>query len=139
MLTRLPRAKFSPLSLVLLIALVFVLHVASAFAAPGDLIGKTLTRIPGGDNYLTRALVQADGKVIVVGASRFGTMQYQITRYNADGSLDAGFATNGTILEPLGPGNGEAWAVALQPDGKILVAGNMRSDRDKFGVARFDA
>src|SRR4051794_31869577 len=90
---------------VLAIAFLTILAVPFAFAAGGTLIGKTFTRVPGGDNFLTRALVQPDGKIVVVGAARFGTMQYEITRYNADGTLDSGFATNGTILEPLGPGD----------------------------------
>ena len=118
--------------------LALVLAASQAAHAGGALIGKTLTRIPGGDNYATRALVQPDGKVIVVGAVRFGTMQFQITRYNADGTLDSGFATNGTILEPLGSGDAEAWAVALQSDGKIVTAGHVRSGLDRFGIARFN-
>src|SRR5512140_3340020 len=100
------QALFSLLALLLLAG-------QAALAAGGDLVGKTLTRIPGGDNYALRALVQPDGKIVVVGAAHFGSFQYQITRYNLDGTLDATFATNGTILEPLGPGDGEAWAVAL--------------------------
>src|SRR4051812_37317373 len=102
--------------------LALLLLAAHASFAGGAFIGKTLTRIPGGDNFGTRALVQPDGKVIVVGAARLGTMQFQVTRYNGDGTLDTGFAAQGTILEPLGSGDAEAWAVALQADGKIVVA-----------------
>ncbi|HET9579460.1 MAG TPA: hypothetical protein VFP44_16635 [Usitatibacter sp.] len=120
-----------------LMALLF-LAASSAFAAGGVLLGKTLTRIPGGDNFANRAVVQPDGKVVIAGAAHFGSRQYQITRYNADGSLDAPFGISGTILEPLGAGDGAAWAIALQPDGKIVVAGNVRSDKDRFGLARFN-
>jgi uncharacterized delta-60 repeat protein len=111
----------------------------AAHAAGGTLVGKTLTRVPGGNNFANRAIVQPDGKILIAGGARFGTLQYQITRYNADGTLDTGFANGGTILEPLGPGNGQAFAILLQPDGKIVVAGDVTSDRDKFGIARFNA
>ena len=110
----------------------------AAQAAGGTLIGKTLTRVPGGNNFANRAVVQPDGKIIIAGGARFGTMQYQITRYNTDGTIDTTFANAGTVLEPLGPGNGQAFAVALQADGKVVVAGDVTSDRNKFGIARFN-
>ncbi len=43
-----------------------------------------------------------------------------------DGGLDATFGTGGKVTTPVATGNNsdEAYAVAVQPDGKILVAGN---------------
>jgi len=110
----------------------------AAHAAAGTLIGKTLTRVPGGNNFANRAVVQPDGKILIAGGARFGTMQYQITRYNTNGTIDTTFANGGTVLEPLGPGNGQAFAIALQADGKVVVAGDVTSDRNKFGIARFN-
>lgn len=70
--------------------------------------------------------MQADGKIIVAGnfTSVHGVARGGIARLNADGSLDADFAT--------GAGLAAQWymevsAVAVQADGKILVAGSFRS------------
>jgi uncharacterized delta-60 repeat protein/uncharacterized repeat protein (TIGR01451 family) len=133
-----PRGFLRNAVLTVLFGLLFALSLAAA-AQSGTFIDKRLLAIPGGNNVSTRAVVQPDGKILVVGHARNGTMQMALTRYNADGSLDTSFGTGGTMLEWLGPGDAETWAVALQSDGKIVVAGHVRSDRDKFGIARFNA
>ncbi|GAB2943693.1 hypothetical protein GCM10027048_05500 [Hymenobacter coalescens] len=72
---------------------------------------------PGG--FIFGVAPQADGKLIIWGTftSYRGTPRNYIARLNADGSLDASFATTGTGLD-----NGLN-TVALQADGKIVVAG----------------
>ncbi|WP_395700282.1 hypothetical protein [Aquabacterium sp.] len=78
---------------------------------------------PGANDLVFGLALQADGKILVVG--RFGvlggggkTVRRFIGRLNADGSVDAGF----------NPGaNSEAYAVAVQPDGKILLGGNFQA------------
>jgi serine protease AprX len=64
--------------------------------------------------------LQADGKVVVVGASWTAT-QIALSRYNSDGTLDTAFGNGGMVTvnsnnieEPVG--------VAVQTDGKIVVA-----------------
>ena len=49
----------------------------------------------------------------------------------ADGTLDPSFGSGGTMEPPLG----EARAVAIQPNGRIVVAG--ATSQDRFGVARY--
>src|SRR5262249_28735996 len=44
-------------------------------------------------------------------------------RYNANGSLDTSFGTGGKVTTPVGTGQDNADGVAVQPDGKIVVAG----------------
>ena len=76
-----------------------------------------------GFNGGVQALVlQPDGKVLVVGSfyTYNGTARERIARLNADGTLDNTFAV-GTGL------NGAVNTLALQPDGKVLVAGNFAS------------
>src|SRR5437773_2372880 len=70
-------------------------------------------------------LVQSDGKIVPVGWSQSlesGGMPatFALARLNPDGSPDAGFGAGGGVTEPLG----EAHAAVLQPDGKIVAAGN---------------
>jgi uncharacterized delta-60 repeat protein len=67
--------------------------------------------------------IQPDGKIVVVGDDGNGAFTL---RYNSDGSPDAGFGTGGTAI----PSNQAATGVALllQPDGKIVCAGNLNND-----------
>jgi uncharacterized delta-60 repeat protein len=74
----------------------------------------------GGDR--SAMALQADGKIVMVG----GTFtDFILARFNADGSLDQGFGVGGKVITDMGAGNRleEATAVAIQPDGKIVVAG----------------
>jgi len=96
--------------------------------------GGTVTTVIGGASALA---IQPDGKIIVVGRSRAlldGSRRFAIARYNADGSLDSSFGGGGVIVPAIGQGGG-ANAVAIQPDGKIVAAGN---SGDNFAVMRID-
>jgi uncharacterized delta-60 repeat protein len=65
--------------------------------------------------------LQPDGKLVAVGKI---ASQVAVARFRTDGSLDAAFGTGGVTAPP--PGSGflsEGEDVALQPDGKIVVAG----------------
>lgn len=95
-------------------------------AFDGD--GIVVTPIPAsGPNSRAEAMaLQADGKIVVVGASGNGVWDIVLVRYNADGSLDTSFDTGGDgdgIV--IAPGGGSFMnAVAVQPDGRIVVAGS---------------
>ena len=88
---------------------------------------------------------QGDGKLVIAGhASEFGLVEpgrFGIARLLPSGALDPSFVNGGQDLIdiPYGAGSGSdaAYAVALAPDGRILVAGETEwngSDTD-FGVA----
>ncbi len=64
--------------------------------------------------------VQSDGKVIVSGRDAQG---FLLARYLPNGALDPSFGDGGYV-ETAFPANGDASAVAVQPDGKIVVAGS---------------
>ncbi|MDA0158740.1 proprotein convertase P-domain-containing protein [Solirubrobacter ginsenosidimutans] len=67
--------------------------------------------------------LQADGKIVVAGVTgRSPATDFLLARYRADGSLDTTFGTGGISTIDLGASE---WlgAVALQRDGKIVVAG----------------
>jgi uncharacterized delta-60 repeat protein len=88
--------------------------------------------------------LQADGKIVVVGETKAiivddRDLDWAIARYHADGSLDTGFGTNGRIINdfgatPFGVSADGAEKVLIQPDGKIVVAGNVNR-ADSSGVA----
>lgn len=68
--------------------------------------------------------VQSDGKIVVAGRiANSGPTVFVIVRYNSNGSIDTGFGTNGSIKINYFNSLDEAKAVAIQSDGKILVAG----------------
>ncbi len=79
---------------------------------------------------------QPDGKILIGGtfATVHGVARACVARLNTDGSLDPGF-NPGT-----GP-NDEVHALALQPDGKILVGGKFTSvaGQARSGLARLNA
>jgi uncharacterized delta-60 repeat protein len=76
-----------------------------------------------------RLAVQSDGKILVAAGS-------ELLRYNVDGSLDPGFGTAGRVATT----ETSTQAVALQPDGKIVVAGTPRDVRSSgFRVSLYAA
>jgi uncharacterized delta-60 repeat protein len=78
--------------------------------------------------------VQPDHRIVVVGGSADSPGAMEVLRLNPDGSPDMSFGNGGTTDINFAPGqDAGAGAVALQPDGKILAAGDASDD---FGVAR---
>jgi uncharacterized delta-60 repeat protein len=89
----------------------------------------------GGAEY-PRALVrQPDGRILVAGyTSRSdNTSDAFVYRLDANGTLDPAFGQGGRLGIDDGPSNA-AYAAALQPDGKILVAGFMLAGGDADAV-----
>jgi uncharacterized delta-60 repeat protein len=95
--------------------------------------------------------VQPDGKIVVAGESGpmppIGPFSVALARYNLDGSLDDGSPSDTTELDSFGSG-GKATttgirgrALALQPDGKLVVAGLVGPgpSASAFVVARYSA
>jgi uncharacterized delta-60 repeat protein len=71
-------------------------------------------------------VLQPDGRIVVGGATQVVDFLPTffipvLARYNGDGSLDASFGTGGTVRVPI---IATGSAIALQADGKIVVAGS---------------
>jgi uncharacterized delta-60 repeat protein len=116
-----------------LAALVFALLAGVARAAPGDLdpsFGQAgrVGIVSAGAEYASALAVQADGRIVVAGHSAANAVgEAVVYRLNPDGSLDQTFNGNGR-LGIAGGGGDSATAVALQRDGKVLVAGDTFAD-----------
>ena len=96
--------------------------------------------ISEGDDYAKALALQPDGKILVAGYSYSSTMyDFALARYNPDGSLDTTFAVNGVLLVDFEGGYDQAYAIALQPDGKIILAGRANSATNDFGLVRCTA
>lgn len=83
----------------------------------------------GPDSDVPRALArQADGRLLVVGSASSATVtDFGIVRYGADLTLDTSFGTNGMLKVDFYGALDAAAAVAVQPDGRIVVAGVARN------------
>ena len=99
------------------------LLVAQLRAAPGDLDQLDLNLTSGSDGYVDATALQPDGKIIVAGHfdSILGVSRHDIARLNPNGTLDLAFNP-----EPRFGANSDfdyVTAVAVQPDGKVLLSG----------------
>ena len=126
-------------------------HPGPVPAAPGDLDPS----FGGGDFVITdfdsqshsRAVtvaLQPNGQIVVAGVVYPGHLanpRFAVARYNPDGSLDAGFGSGGTAMTDFGSPRGDGpTALALQPDGKIVLAGSTTTNvGDIFALARYNA
>jgi uncharacterized delta-60 repeat protein len=104
-----------------------------------------IVNLPNATDVSARAVtVQPDGKVVIAGviATRYhGNLVdfISVQRLNRDGSLDTTFNKTGSVTIQAGSGTSSS-AVALQPDGKILVGGRWSSSKGSGGslVARLN-
>lgn len=94
--------------------------------------GGIVTTAAGGGasgDFIQAMVRQPDGKIVVAGSSTNVTgttgSDMLLARYNANGTLDSSFGTNGIVLTAAGPSNNSDFAFGLdiQPDGKLVVAG----------------
>ena len=95
---------------------------------------------PGSLESVSGLAVQQDGKIVVAGEiinAAATERDFGVARFLPDGEIDRSFGTGG--MASLDFHNTDvAGAVALQPDGKIVVAGNTGSGDINFLVARFN-
>ena len=81
--------------------------------------------------------LQGDGKIVVVGTSAFSVnANFVVARYNADGSVDRGFGSDGNLTVDFFGFSDVGENVLMQPDGKIVVGGLARNNVDGYGLAR---
>jgi uncharacterized delta-60 repeat protein len=75
----------------------------------------------GGDQPWSAAL-QANGQIVVVGWTNSPTYQFEVGRFNADGSVDTTFGSGGSVITSVGSAS-QATGVVIQTDGKIVATG----------------
>ncbi|HNL77273.1 MAG TPA: DUF4347 domain-containing protein, partial [Accumulibacter sp.] len=108
--------------------------------APTFNSGKVTTAIGTGNDSGTSTLVQPDGKVLVAGYALVdSTYNFALLRYNTDGTLDTSFGSGGKVTTAIGASSDSGNSVAIQTDGKILVAGNTwNGNSNDFGLVRYN-
>lgn len=87
-------------------------------------VGK-MTVSPSVGNAIVRSIaLQVDGKIVLAGAGSNGlNFDIILARLNVDGSLDAAFGTDGLIVKAIGSGHDDAYGVAVQSDGRVVIGG----------------
>jgi len=98
--------------------------------------GKVLTSFGAHTRADASAVaIQPDGKIVVAGTDLtdtrpgVGVYEFALARYNADGTLDRGFGDSGRVVTKAGPVS-NAYAVVVQPDGKLFAAGSSAAGDD---------
>lgn len=76
-------------------------------------------------NAIYSLALQANGKIVAAGLAKYFSSAYGVARFSSNGAPDSSFGTNGILVHQFTNTSEEARAVALQADGKILVAGNI--------------
>jgi uncharacterized delta-60 repeat protein len=130
---------------VAVIAAMLIAGATTAAAAPGDLDpaygtgGKTTVDF-GGDDLVEASVLQSDGSLVTVGDTAPGTGgdDMAVSRLTPSGAPDPAFGSGGKATIDFTGGDDKALAVALQPDGKIIVAGQTTGGLggEQFAVAR---
>ena len=98
--------------------------------------GKVLSTIGPARGSPYGALLQPDGKIVVAGVAYDPATLFALARFEADGSVDTAFGVNGEVLSDVSPSFDSGISTALQPDGKVLLAGTCAF---QFCVARYDS
>jgi uncharacterized delta-60 repeat protein len=106
--------------------------------------GIVTTDLGGRDDEASDAALLPDGGIVAVGRTDAGGSthtDFGVVRYRSDGTLDPGFGSGGIVQTDILGGGDQANAVAVQPDGKIVVAGialHAGIDGD-MALVRYDA
>ncbi|MBV9956849.1 MAG: hypothetical protein JO360_00455 [Acidobacteria bacterium] len=143
-------------SIAFIIAVLFVsLFLRGTAEGAGELdqsfgnSGKTFTNFSNMRDVVYDMAVQPDGKIVAVGfttyvnSSNIVDTNFALARYNPDGSLDGTFGSGGKVSTDFNNTDDVAYAVALQPDGRIVVVGSTLSipysGSPDFAVARYNS
>jgi len=105
--------------------------------------GKVTVDFDGGTDYCNAIALQSDGKIVVAGTTDdLVNSDFAVARLNEDGTLDSDFGAGTgktTVAFDLGGSNADiGGALAIQPDGKLVVAGwaNTAANGDDFAIVR---
>ena len=102
--------------------------------------GKVITAFSRGEDNVNDLVIDVSNRIVAAGRS---SGQFAIARYNVDGSLDLTFDGDGKVTTDFFGFFDEGNSVAIQPDGKIVVAGralaSTNSSSSDFALARYNS
>ncbi len=102
--------------------------------------GRQTVDFGGGGDVAFSVAIAPDGKILVAGKGGGAISDMVVARLNADGSLDSTFGAGASAKASIDFGGSDAAnGVALQPDGKIVMAGTTTAGDGDLAVARLNA
>ncbi|MFZ1755205.1 MAG: Ig-like domain-containing protein, partial [Caldilineaceae bacterium] len=102
--------------------------------------GVVVTAFTASTDYINDIAIQDDGKIVAVGVATINSSDWAMARYNSNGSPDNTFGSGGQQTHVFYSTDDRAFSMALQPDGKLVVAGrahNPATLSDDFALMRF--
>jgi uncharacterized delta-60 repeat protein len=137
-----------------MMAVMLTINVSTALSVPQGSMdtsfgnsGNVTTDFGGGEDNARGIAIQPDGKLVTAGSAedRSGpgwANDFALARYNSDGSLDTSFGNGGKVTTAFFGDSDDASDVALQDDGKIVVAGSTFNNVDSswdVALARYNS
>ncbi|WGF94121.1 T9SS type A sorting domain-containing protein [Aequorivita marisscotiae] len=103
--------------------------------------GVATTQIVDEANYANGLVIQADDKVVLAGRTvKLFDYDFAMIRFNTDGTLDSTFGNGGKVSTDNDGKEDHGYAIAMQPDNKIILAGHSYSaagDDSEMVIARY--
>ncbi len=121
----------------------FALVKYTPYGIPDNTFGaKGIVTTPIGmnDDIATSAAIQNDGKLLAAGYYLNGNYYNSVVvRYNTNGTLDNTFGSDGIAALQVGASHNFAQSVAVQSDGKIVIAGySLSGSNYNFALVRYN-
>ena len=103
--------------------------------------GALITSLALGDDEALALGQLSDGRIVAGGYTSNGASRdFALACYFPDGTLDRDFGLNGITVTPVGGGDDEITALAITPDDRIVIAGNVGGTNGSVAAAaRYDA
>ena len=101
--------------------------------------GKVRTNFTPQSDSVRGLVIRPEGRIVAAGVAGDGgsNPQFALARYTTNGALDGSFSGNGTQTTDFTAGFDGGWDIALQTDGKFLVAGLAAGRGGRFALARY--
>ena len=104
--------------------------------------GKVTTDFGGPYDGASSVAIRADGKILAAGTtvnSSSSIADFALARYNSNGTIDTTFGKGGKVTTDFAGVSANAYSVAIQRDGKVVVAGMANVDGgEDFALARYN-
>ena len=104
--------------------------------------GIVTTSFPGQGSFAFSLALQTDGKIIAAGtdfvnfsSNDSSNTDFGLERYNPDGTPDPTFGRGGQVTTDFDGFNDDAFAVLIQPDGKIVAVGSAKNPANFYDFA----
>jgi uncharacterized delta-60 repeat protein len=88
-----------------------------------SLDGIATANMTTGRDFSTTLVVDANNKVVAAGNVSGAGGQVGLVRFTATGRLDGTFSGDGKVIRNLTTGSDAVWGMAMQADGKLVLAG----------------